>query len=544
MRNGLVKKRLVFAITVLFVGASIVPSISENIKKSSNSTVMKTNVTNEQFGSTHRRFKKHAYNNIANNSNNEIIVLDEPDPYNLLYENNIVTITSLGSTSETTNLSTVNTNRTLCLDQMHQSESYPLSWDEKNEGESNVGKQLDIERINRQKKSWTFMLYWDTDVGHTEADMTGPWVINWLETVGSNDYINILILWDKTEGGAEIYHIQKDENLSDEIISDVVKDLGEINLGDPSILKNFVNLCKVNFTAERYMLVLADHGFGYGGSCLDCTPDKTGNPSPDVLTMRETKQALVESGGVAIVGFAGCLMSCIESAFELRDCTSAYIGSEGGGGYLWNWDSIARILQDNSSESTFDIAGRIVDSFGKEIGPIDEGFQLTAIRTDMLDELVQSIEVFTKKLLKRRHLLYIPINLARIKAEHFPKMGSAKNWYVDIYHFAELITKYTSPNRWTVLHELANEVMQKVNDTVLAEYHNTSFASNAYGIGIYFRPLNIFAYLRMYLMVLGNPNYTINYSKILDFTDDNIGTEWDVFLRRYRHPIFPILYLS
>lgn len=190
-----------------------------------------------------------------------------------------------------------------------------------------------------EQKKWTFMFYADADFAPNI-----PGLIDLIaQSMRSSENVNILVLQDSNPDPASIWYI--DEN-HDKIS---VEDLGEINMGNYTSLRNFVNYCKNNYSAERYMLVLWDHGMAWEGACIEITDVPDGG---DHLTMDEMQRALAESGGVNIIGFSACVMGCVESAYELRNYTEVYFGSEEMNGYnSWPWQEISQILDKNCSES-------------------------------------------------------------------------------------------------------------------------------------------------------------------------------------------------
>ena len=86
--------------------------------------------------------------------------------------------------------------------------------------------------------------------------------------------------------------------------------LGKKSMVDPATLSDFIQYSKAKYPADRYMLVLWDHG---GGSLTGYGYDQ--NFTNDSMTLDEMGTAL-KNGGCAfdIVGFDACLMSTLETA--------------------------------------------------------------------------------------------------------------------------------------------------------------------------------------------------------------------------------------
>jgi hypothetical protein len=406
-----------------------------------------------------------------------------------------------------------------------------------------------ISEYNSNRKKWTFLLYCDTDYGQY-ADGIGPFIINQLEDVGSNDLLDVLVLWDSQDDGAFLYQIMKDN--SSEIHPKIIDDLGEINIGDYTVLRDFISKAKTDFTAERYMLVLFDHGGAWQGACWDATLDKNDSDNitwNDHLTMDEIQKALHESGGINIIGFSGCLMGCIESAYELRDCTEVYLGSEEMNGCgSWPWASILGVLFDNCEDTTFSICEKIISEF-KEINPYfgnpgywriaiqtalmyrrllpwlnPPAFTMSAVRSDKIYELAFAMDNFSKVLIDNLDKYKSKITLNRFRTDDFPIPMSLLPPYIlgdqiDIYHFIELMSRISGNDSNSSLKDAAEYVKICLNEAINAEHHQIGHR-NTHGLSVYFPT----PFKKSY-----NSEYD-DFGYGLDFTRD---THWDEFLTLY-----------
>ncbi len=171
-----------------------------------------------------------------------------------------------------------------------------------------------------------------------------------VETGGAKQWQNSTIssgtnqLWRVREGGLE----------------PLEKKLGKKSMTDPATLAEFIQYCAKNYPANRYMLVLWDHG---GGSLSGYGYDEY-FPS-DSMTLDEMDAAL-EEGGVQfdIIGFDACLMSTLETAVVCQRYGDYMIASEatepGVGWYYTDWLSS---LCENPSISSVALGKEIIDDF-------------------------------------------------------------------------------------------------------------------------------------------------------------------------------------
>ena len=193
---------------------------------------------------------------------------------------------------------------------------------------------LNATSVDTSYKPWTILLYNDADFIQGGP---GPHYI-FAEEVYSNQNMNVIILQDPETGPATVWYV--DEN--HEFVP--LEYWGEINMGDPITLQTFIEYGKQEYPADRYFLFMYNHGSGWKGACRDDTNN-------DQLSMDEMQQALFAAGGVTVTCFsAPCLMGAMESAYELRECTELYIGSQETSGYLWwigTMENITHLLYSN-----------------------------------------------------------------------------------------------------------------------------------------------------------------------------------------------------
>ena len=103
---------------------------------------------------------------------------------------------------------------------------------------------------------------------------------------------------------------------------------GELNLGDPSVLAEFIKLGLDEFPADKTALFLWDHGAGWPGM----GPDET--DGYDILTLGEMRDGIevgLEAAGVEkfdIIGMDACLMASYEVAHAVSGLTDYLLASE------------------------------------------------------------------------------------------------------------------------------------------------------------------------------------------------------------------------
>jgi hypothetical protein len=95
-------------------------------------------------------------------------------------------------------------------------------------------------------------------------------------------------------------------------------------MSDPDNLAAFITWTVQRYPAQHYLLMLADHGYGWKGLLTD--ESSFGNH----MTMSGLKQAIDKSGAhIDLLAMNACLMQMIEVAYELHDsAVDIMVGSE------------------------------------------------------------------------------------------------------------------------------------------------------------------------------------------------------------------------
>ena len=136
---------------------------------------------------------------------------------------------------------------------------------------------------------------------------------------------------------------------------------GTASMITPSTLASFIQYCVQGFPADRYGLILWDHG---SGSVSGYGYDET-NPRAGSMSLAGISQAL-SRGGVKFdfIGFDACLMATVENALMLNEYADYMIASEETEpGYGWYYTDWLNALGSNPSIPTEELGQKIVDDF-------------------------------------------------------------------------------------------------------------------------------------------------------------------------------------
>lgn len=141
-------------------------------------------------------------------------------------------------------------------------------------------------------------------------------------------------------------------------------DLGKKSMVDPNTLTDFICYSEDAFPADRYFLILWDHG---GGSITGYGYDEYFKG--DNMTIDEIGSALENAGcQFDLVGFDACLMATLETAFVVEPYADYMIASEEvEPGIGWFYTGWLNELSENSSIETIDLGKKLIDDYIQEV---------------------------------------------------------------------------------------------------------------------------------------------------------------------------------
>jgi hypothetical protein len=180
----------------------------------------------------------------------------------------------------------------------------------------------------RDKKAYTLMMFMNgSDLESENGAATSD--IHEILTAGLSEQINLVIF----TGGANRWQndvIPQNECAIWEVRGNSIYELGRVgllNMGDPGTLRGFINLCYDAFPADKYGLIMWDHG---GGSIAGYGQDEKFDNSN--LTLLEMNYAFDNSGAarqkLEFLAFDSCLMSSIEMSVIASEYANYMIAAE------------------------------------------------------------------------------------------------------------------------------------------------------------------------------------------------------------------------
>lgn len=263
------------------------------------------------------------------------------------------------------------------------------------------GVTQDIRQNNRQDikqtiKPYTIMVYMNGSDLESEIGAATEDLIEMLESGLRSQNANIVIL----TGGAKQW--QNDVIPNDECalwyIEDgrlfEIKRIGLQNMGDPDTLADFITFAMGDFPADKYGLVLWDHG---GGAIAGYGHDEKFDYNHEgSLTLPEMDYAFKKAGlsdqKLEWMGFDACLMATVEMAAIASQYARYLVASEDlepGDG--WDYKFLS-LLNRNPQASGYVLGREIVDTFMAFYGPhSDEILTLSVVDLNKIQPIMEAM---------------------------------------------------------------------------------------------------------------------------------------------------------
>lgn len=312
-----------------------------------------------------------------------------------------------------------------------------------------------------------------------EATKKGPGVRFVVEAGGSRRWFTKGID-EKSVGRYEIAggELTKVEELSDKTC-----------MSEQKTLEEFLLWAKEKYTADRYMLVLWDHGggipYGYGEDDLN----KSDSDDSTIQTS-EVVNAIRKSGiKYDVIGFDACLMQEIEIAAALEPYCDYYLASEETeGGYGWYYTDPFGKLAENPGTSTEDFAVSMMSCYDQlntiikdDEGKPDTKATLSLVDTTLAKPAYDDFTDFLKKageIVKEDHKAFADIATAGANAYNFEDYMQ-----IDLVDYMEILAEADSTDGLGSDEDLGN-LTDSIKASVL--YRNKDSAKGINGIAFAF----------------------------------------------------------
>jgi len=404
------------------------------------------------------------------------------------------------------------------------------------------------------KAKWTFMVYM---AGDNNLSSAGETDIGELAKIGSSEDVNIIVEFDRigTSKHSKRYFIQKDDIQE-------IEDLGETDCGDPNTALDFIRWTADSYPADRYGLVLWNHGGGWEPSAIDtiatevgtaeygraegaersasplgrvffrtslrkimsqesmddraiCSDDGSGH-SIDTIELGKVLEKATNVLGqpIDLLGMDACLMSNFEVAYQVRNQAHYIVASEENEpANGWPYNLVLEKLVTNPDIATAEFCAHIVDAYIQSYAHTNFTVTQSAFDLSQSAKLAQSLDKLAQSLKAN-----MPAVRNDIWSSQFHAAKFMHNTLWDIRHFCQMLHQTTS-------NESVRNACQSVlialtpgeGNFILAESHRGEKVKNCGGVTIYFTP---------------PPNGISKFYGELDYAKSHF---WDELLKEYHN---------
>ncbi len=380
------------------------------------------------------------------------------------------------------------------------------------------------------KAKWTFILYLAGDNNLSaagEADMAE------MRKVGSTPEVNIVVEFDRAGLQRETvrYHIEKDG------VNERTESLGETDSGDPNVLLRYVRWAAEKYPAERYALVLWNHGGGWEPDDLDQIAtevkakdytvreagDRSARSTRSRILFRTTQKKLMRLGSAAeraicyddgsghsldtielgnvlaktvaalgqpldLLGMDACLMSDLEVAYQARPYVKYIVASEETEpNEGWPYDAVFGRLVANPDMPTAELAVGSVRDYVKFY--VDRNFSgdvtQAALDLSQVDSLTGPLDLLSGALVPRMKAGKYELGEALFRT-------TASFYDSKLWDIAEMCKELAAETADDATRQAAEKVLGALQPAsslfVIEEAHHGEKVKDCGGVSIYLPP--------------------------------------------------------
>lgn len=372
-----------------------------------------------------------------------------------------------------------------------------------------------VTNVNVVRGKWTVLVFMNAA---NDLFTFSTLNMNQMEEVAGNPDVRFVVQWKQSRevqpqssfNGTRRVLVKPDT--SGQVVSDVIQDLGpNVDMGDWRELQEFINWGKEFYPADRYCIVIWNHGNGWLRSARETTravsfDDVTGNS----IQLDELRLAL-GANRYDMVAFDASLMQMVEAAYEISDQAVTVIGSEEsppGEGYPY--DDVFREFRDNPTLGTRALSRNFVTAMVNNPPYAGRKITQSVVDTSKLDNVASALDLLAADLIANLGTMTPAIQSARNTSQSYSPTIS--RYFRDIYDLCDKLKAHASTPEF--IRTRCTAVQTALTDAIVHEGHNAQ-SPNSHGLSVDFSPSSFFT------VVQGE------YARF-KFSAD---TRWDEFLR-------------
>lgn len=344
--------------------------------------------------------------------------------------------------------------------------------------------------------AWTVLVYMAAD---NDLDQAALQDINEMEAAGDSSQVNVIVQLDRAQVASSSaddwqetrrYVIRADDDPAH--ISSEFTTINEVNMGDAATLSDFLAWGIATYPANRYALILWDHGAGWNGFAFDNDTQIT--TAVDHLTLPElataVSQTLAQTSAhhFDVIAFDACLMGQLD-VFQAVQPYAGYAvaAAELTPGRGWDYQALFTNLYAEPDMDGAQFAWQMVNDFANYYTQMEPNdfVTMTAVDLAQLPALSHAVEQLAAALLYNPLLAASAVADARSGVESFARAyATAAEQYaaIDLGHFAAILSQ-RSPD--PIVQETAVTLQKALDKAIIAHMQGYGFR-HSQGIALYF----------------------------------------------------------
>ncbi|MEO0145810.1 MAG: clostripain-related cysteine peptidase [candidate division WOR-3 bacterium] len=309
-----------------------------------------------------------------------------------------------------------------------------------------------------QGKKWTVCVFLNGDNNLEEAGVDD---INEMESEIDTTKYNVYVLFDRTPGydnsngnweGTRLYRILPDANMTT-INSQLIKDCGELNMGDPDNVIWFLDTVRLLSQTDCYWIIIWNHGSGWdkrgpdkGVSYDDTDNDYISVAGGELRYLADSIFGILDRN-LSILSYDACLMGLLEVEYEVKDFTDVSVHSEETepwDGYPY--ETLMQWLNDHPNASPQELGHNFASIYVESYKPggtqYDGSSNITHSAVDQgpwFTRYYLAVDRFSRELIKAGGKNQAQINACYQNAQRYSDSD-----LMDLYDFADSIAKTPS----------------------------------------------------------------------------------------------------
>jgi hypothetical protein len=297
-------------------------------------------------------------------------------------------------------------------------------------GATSVRAALPAAAAGEGDEDWTLMVYDVADTSNIAGDMIANLAA--FTTLPEMENVNIVAMVDLPERNDPGYPQATLPGIAPFSTTKIVvleggrwneiADLGEVSMGRPDTLASFIERVGDDYKADKYGLVLSDHGGAWSGGYVD-----TGPPSTSQLSIADMRAGVItgmQRGGIdkfEFISHDSCLMAGYEASSALGPLTEVLVASEEiiAGAETLDLDALAG-LGENVSGEEWGLAN--IEGYAAQVDAVQGLGEFTALSVvdgNAMTRLDSAVESFSQVAIAHMEEIAPEIARARSRALEF-----------------------------------------------------------------------------------------------------------------------------